>query len=217
MTKPKHILFLNQLADELQENEVLQISCQPLIETTTLPFDSNNWYRGIPWVFTSRTAVGLFQPNELPARVYAIGPRTAQEIPTAITPTVPTAEALAELIISAGETEVLFICGEQRRNELPQRLKEAQVKVTEEVVYRTQILQKNVDLQSVDGLAFMSPSSAVGMTQNGGFNNLPCFAIGPATAQTLTEYGQEPILSTESSAESLIQTAQAYFRNRRSN
>jgi uroporphyrinogen-III synthase len=211
MTKLKHILFLNQLADEFQESKVFKISCQPLIETTPLPFDSSNWNKNIPWVFTSRTAVGLFQTNELPSRVYAIGPRTANTIPTAITPTIPTAEALAKLIISAGETEVLFICGETRRDALPKRLKEAQIKVTEEVVYRTQILQKNVDLQSVDGLAFMSPSSVVGMTQNGGFNNLPCFAIGPTTAQTLTEHGQEPILSTESSAESLIQSAQAYF------
>ena len=81
----------------------------------------------------------------------------------------------------------------------------------EQVIYHTQILQKNVDLQSVDALAFMSPSSVDGMVENGGFNNLPCFAIGPTTAQTLIEHGQKPIISTESSAESLIQTAQAYF------
>ena len=49
------------------------------------------------------------------------------------------------------------------------------------------------------------------MTQNGGFNGLPCFAIGTTTAQKLTEYGQQPIISKESSAESIMQTAKAYF------
>ena len=66
-------------------------------------------------------------------------------------------------------------------------------------------------MQSIDGLAFMSPSSVKGMSQNGGFNELPCFAIGTTTAQTLKEYGQQPIISKESSAESIIQTAQAFF------
>ena len=101
--------------------------------------------------------------------------------------------------------------GEQRRDELPQLLKKANIKLKEAVVYRTEFLQKNLNLQCIDGLAFMSPSSVISITQNGGFNNLPCFAIGPTTAQKLIEHGQEPIVSKKPSAESIVQAAKAYF------
>lgn len=211
MNNPKHILFLNKVDSDALTTTSFIVSSEPLIQTTTLPFDSSTWNKKIPWVFTSRTASALFQQSDLPERVYAIGKRTAHHIKNALLPSSSTAKALAEFIIENGEQSVLFICGEQRRNDLPKRLNEAQIKVTEEVVYHTQILQKNVDLQSVDALAFMSPSSVVGMAQNGGFNELPCFAIGATTAQTLIEHGQTPIISKESSAESIVQTAQSYF------
>ena len=66
-------------------------------------------------------------------------------------------------------------------------------------------------MKSIDGLAFMSPSSVEAMVQNCGFNGLPCFAIGQTTAKTLIDYGQKPIISKKSSAESIVQTAIAYF------
>ena len=102
------------------------------------------------------------------------------------------------MIIENEEKEVLFICGKQRRKELPKLLNIANIKITEAVVYRTEILKKELNLQSVDGLAFMSPSSVKGMSENGGFNGLPCFAIGTTTAQTLKVYGQQPIISKKS-------------------
>lgn len=211
MNNPKHILFLNKVDSDALTTTNFIVSSEPLIQTTTLPFDSSTWNKKIPWVFTSRTASALFQQSDLPERVYAIGKRTAHHIKNALLPSNSTAKALAEFIIKNGEQSVLFICGKQRREELPNILKKAQINVIEQVIYHTQILQKNVDLQSVDALAFMSPSSVDGMVENGGFNNLPCFAIGPTTAQTLIEHGQKPIISTESSAESLTQTAKAYF------
>lgn len=211
MTNRKHILFLNQVDNESLSTDDFRVSCEPLIKTIPLKFESNQWDKNIAWVVTSRTAAHLITNKELPETVYSIGIKTAQLLPQAICPEVATAKALAELIIKRKEKEVLFICGEQRREELPQLLKSANIKLTEAIVYRTEILQKKLNLQSVDGLAFMSPSSVKGMTQNGGFNGLPCFAIGTTTAQTLTEHGQHPIISKESSAESIMQTAKAYF------
>lgn len=211
MTKAKHILFLNKVDGNTLSTSDCMVSCEPLIKTEALPFSSKSWDRNTPWVITSRNAANLIANTDLPKRIYAIGSKTAQPFPQAICPVEATAKALAELIIKNGEKEVLFICGEQRRKELPQLLKNANIKLTEAVVYRTEILQKKLNLQSVDGLAFMSPSSVAGMAQNGGFNNLPCFAIGATTAQTLTEHGQTPIISKESSAESIVQTAKAYF------
>ena len=211
MTDRKHILFLNQVENKSLSTDNLRVSCEPLIKTIPLEFDSNQWNKNIPWVLTSRTATKLIIKENLPKKIYAIGSKTAKNIPQAIHPKTATAKDVAKLIIENGEKEVLFICGKQRRTELPQLLKTANIKLSEAVVYRTEILKKKLNLQSVDGLAFMSPSSVKGMSQNGGFNGLPCFAIGTTTAQTLKQYGQQPITSKESSAESIMQTAQAYF------
>ena len=211
MTDRKHILFLNQVDNKSLSTDNLRVSCQPLIKTIPLDFDSNQWDKNIPWVLTSRTAANLIMEENLPKKIYAIGSKTCKNIPQAIHPKKATAKDVAKLIIENGEKEVLFICGKQRRTELPQLLNTANIKLTEAVIYRTEILQKELNLQSVDGLAFMSPSSVKGMSENGGFNGLPCFAIGTTTAQTLKEYGQQPIISKESSAESIMLTAQAYF------
>jgi len=211
MTDRKHILFLNQVDEESLSTDNLRVSCQPLIKTIPLEFDSNQLDINIPWVLTSRTAANLIYKEKLPKKIYAIGSKTAKNLPQAIHPKTATAKDVAKLIIENGENEVLFICGKQRRTELAQILKTANIKIKEAVVYRTEILKKELNLQSIDGLAFMSPSSVKGMNENGGFNGLPCFAIGTTTAQTLKEYGQQPIISKKSSAESIILTAQAYF------
>ena len=211
MTKRKHILFLNQIDNESLSNDYFKVSCEPLIKTIPLEFDSNQWDKNIPWVITSKTATKLIIKETLPKKIYAISSKTAKSIPQAIYPKIATAKGVAKMIIEKGEKEVLFICGKQRRTELPQLLKAANIRVTEAIVYRTEILQKKLNLKSVDGLAFMSPSSVKGMSHNGGFNRIPCFAIGTTTAQTLKEYGQQPIISKESSAESIMQTAKAYF------
>ena len=211
MTDRKHILFLNQVDNKSLSTDNLRVSCQPLIKTIPLDFDSNQWDTNIPWVLTSRTAANLIIEENLPKKIYAIGSKTAKNLPQAIHPKTPTAKEIAKLIIENGEKEVLFICGKQRRTELPQLLNTANIKITEAVVYRTEILKKELNLQYVDALAFMSPSSVKGMNENGGFNGLPCFAIGTTTAQTLKEYGQKPIISKKSSAESIILTAQEYF------
>lgn len=211
MTDHKHILFLNQVDIESLSTDNLRVSCQPLIKTIPIEFDSNQWNKNIPWVLTSRTAAKLINKENLPKKIYAIGSKTAKYLPKAIYPKKATAKGVAKLIIKNREKEVLFICGKQRRIELLELLNTANIEITEEVVYRTEILKKELNLQSVDGLAFMSPSSVKGMSENGGFNGLPCFAIGKTTAQTLKEYGQKPIISKKSNAESIMLTAQAYF------
>ena len=211
MAKPKHILFLNSIADEWLNNDELNISCEPIIETVGIDYDSNCLNNNIPWVFSSKTAVQQLQTNNYPQRIYAVGERTAKLLPHALTPQKANASSLAELIIKEGESEVLFVCGKQRREELPSLLKEAEINVHELPVYQTEILQKDVDLKQFDGLVFMSPSAVKGMSLNGGFSKLPCFAIGPTTAQALTELKQKTICSPKSDVETLIQTAQQYF------
>ena len=66
MTDRKHILFLNQVDIESLSTDNLRVSCQPLIKTIPLEFDSNQWDNNIPWVLTSRTAAKLIIKENLP-------------------------------------------------------------------------------------------------------------------------------------------------------
>ena len=57
----------------------------------------------------------------------------------------------------------------------------------------------------------MSSSSVVQMSMKGGFNNLPCFAIGPTTGLELLRNGVNAIVSESSSVESLTDVVEKYF------
>lgn len=214
----KHLLFLNDLSsqnlEQLNTDKSLKVSSNALIRTTAIPFNIKELDTNKPWIFSSRTAVEILLAKEIPfpKTVYAIGPKTAELIPSAIIPQIATASELAKVVIEKGEKEVIFICGNRRRDELPQHLASHNMKVKEVVVYQTENLNKTVNLHGIDGLAFMSPSAVHSLAQNGGFNNLPCFAIGPTTAHALKQEGQQCITSKTTTPKSLVETAKNYFK-----
>jgi len=187
----KHLLFLNDLSEqtlkELNSDKKLNVSCNGLIKISEIPFDKGELDQNKTWVFTSRNAVEIILKNKitLSQSIYAIGEKTASLLASATIPKIASSLEVAKLIIKKELKEVIFICGNRRRDELPDLLKSHAIKLKEVVVYESKNLNKTVNLQSIDGLAFMSPSSVYSLAQNGGFMNLPCFAIGPTTAQAL--------------------------------
>ena len=197
----KHLLFLNDLSEqtlkELNSDKKLNVSCNGLIKISEIPFDKGELDQNKTWVFTSRNAVEIILKNKitLSQSIYAIGEKTASLLPSATIPKIASSLEVAKLIIKKELKEVIFICGNRRRDELPDLLKSHAIKIKEVVVYETKNLNKTVNLQSIDGLAFMSPSSVYSLAQNGGFMNLPCFAIGPTTAQALNNEGQKCLIS----------------------
>lgn len=211
----KKIIFLNPISKHLlaslNEDTEIKIECEPLISIQSAKFDPLELDPNIAWVFSSKTAVNMVKEYTFPKTVYCIGEKTAEAIPQAIIPDIPTAESLANLIVSLNEKKVIFICGDKRRDELPNLLKLNTIQVKEVIVYKTKNIKKSVNLQGIDGLAFMSPSAVYSMNENGGFGELPCFAIGPTTAQALESLGQNFIISKQSNAKSIVNAARQYF------
>jgi uroporphyrinogen-III synthase len=132
---------------------------------------------------------------------YAVGPKTADEL-RALSfevrgETAGTAADLADEIASADpETPLLFLCGNRRRDDLPDGLRSAGVAFEELVVYET---RTRTDLSlpppaEATWLAFFSPSGveAVRGADTGPLEEYRCAAIGPTTASTLEEYGLTP-------------------------
>ena len=210
-----HILFLNKIDLEAYKSNSVRISCIPLIKTEKLQFNVAELDKNVPWVFTSKVAASCFKSHELPSKIYAIGEKTAEGLQSnaknILIPDKPNSKDLAKLILANNETELFFVCGNQRRPDLKDILEGNGLILHEKIVYETIPLNVEIDLEGVDGLVFMSSSSVVQMVMKGGFNNLPCFAIGPTTGMELSLNGVDAIVSKSSTVESLIDVVEKYF------
>jgi uroporphyrinogen-III synthase len=124
----------------------------------------------------------------------------------AIAGTADSAAELAATIVGEGWVNaVWFICGEQRRHELPARLKQAGIEVHEVVVYRTKLTPRKIG-RDYDGIVFFSPSAVESFFS---VNKIPArtrlFAIGGTTAEAIRRSSDNPVtISGQPDAELLI-------------
>ncbi|RBL88766.1 uroporphyrinogen-III synthase [Chitinophaga flava] len=122
---------------------------------------------------------------------------------------------LAAAIIALGNiSEVIFFCGNQRRDDLPEGLRKAGITVHEFVIYEN-VSTPAVITDDYDGILFFSPSAVKSFFS---VNKLPsktvCFAIGTTTASILEDYtNNKIIMSPLTREESMVQTAIFYFNN----
>ena len=132
---------------------------------------------------------------------FAVGPRTAEAL--AALGFAPqgqesgSAQELAAFIARQTFKEpLLFLCGNRRRDVLPNRLREAGIPFEEQRVYETH-LRTDLDLTTPavpDWLVFFSPSGIKAVRQAGAMQDaqlaaVRLAAIGPTTAQALREAG----------------------------
>lgn len=107
------------------------------------------------------------------------------------------ATALSEKIIAHKATEVVFFCGDQRLNELPETLAAHNILVEEIVVYTTVQTPQAID-QSFKGVLFFSPSAVHSFfSVNTVPLNVPLFAIGKTTAATIKSYCTNKIIISD--------------------
>ena len=123
------------------------------------------------------------------------------------------ASQLADVILSNKEIkEVIFFCGDQRRNELPDKLSQQGIKVREIVVYRTTATPQTI-LKAYDAILFFSPSAVHSFFMN---NTIPTktvlFAIGQTTVDVIQTYTNNPVVSGElPGKEHIIEEVITYF------
>lgn len=174
-------------------------------------------------VFTSPNTVksvsGIWD-NGAEQKIYCLGGATLEviqaEIPGAvILGTASSSLELAKQIVAEGNIrKVVFLCGNIRRNELPEHLLAHNIEVEELVVYQT--VETPAELEErFDGVLFFSPSSVHSFFQR----NIPdggtvYFAIGETTGASVTAAtGRQPVIGAEASVPALVQTAIDYFDN----
>lgn len=121
---------------------------------------------------------------------------------------------LAQKIIKDKVDSVMFLCGNIRRNDLPDALLAHNIPVEEHVVYHTTETPSALE-ETFDGILFLSPSSVRSFFSA---NKLPghtvCFSIGETTAEALREVtDNKVIISSSPSMAALLETAIYYFDN----
>ena len=122
------------------------------------------------------------------------------------------ATGLADLILSTDVRAICFFCGDQRRDELPEKLAGSRVQVQELVVYHTIYTPVRID-EVYDGILFFSPGAAHSFFS---VNSLPSttilFAIGNTTADSIRACTPNRVVTSERpAAAALVEKLITYF------
>jgi uroporphyrinogen-III synthase len=127
--------------------------------------------------------------------------------------TADNSKSLAEKIVTEKINEVIFFCGNKRREELPNILKNAGIKVHEVVVYET-VETPVISNNDFDAILFFSPSAVQSFfSVNQLKNSVVCFAIGQTTAESVTAFAKNKIfISKTTSQKALLQEVFNYFK-----
>jgi uroporphyrinogen-III synthase len=195
--------------EAIQTIEVQQEIEQAATQITTVVFTSMN----------AVEAVADYLDGQLPEwNIYCMGNTTNQLVKKyfgeeKLTGIANSATELAELILADETTgEVIFFCGDQRRDELPQILRSNNIDVTEITVYQTIPVTHVID-KMYHGILFFSPSAVASFFSK---NKLPSttvlFAIGSTTANEIKKYTTNKIITgDEPGKENLAEKMMEYF------
>ena len=173
-------------------------------------------------VFTSMNAaeiVGKQLPDHHQWDVYCLGTATKEVVATyfghdSVVGTGDDAKDLARKIAADNAvTEVFFFCGEQRREELPEILRNAGIKVNEIAVYQTIELKNAVD-KVYQGVAFFSPSAVRSFFSSNSINHQTIlFAIGNTTAEEIRKHtSNEVVISDRPGKYQLLEKILSYYK-----
>lgn len=168
-------------------------------------------------IFTSMNAVAALPVATIDWKVYCIGHATQKAIEDkfgnhVIAGTANNAGELADLIINdTSIKEVVFFCGDIRRDELPEKLTASGIKVEEIIVYKTIAIPEKIN-KHYDSILFFSPSAVNSFFNTNTIDNTTTlFAIGKTTASEIQKFSNnKTITSGQPDKKAMLQQVLAY-------
>ena len=201
----KHILSTGLLDDALigQINATHEIDVIPFINVASvmnweLETEVKKMAEGrLHVVFTSSNAVksvaAMLGKGIATWQVFSVEGTTSKAVAdkfgeASLKGTAYAGQELADEILKHEDVrEVVFFCGDLRRDELPQRLREKGIGVREVVVYKTVATPMKVS-RNYDAILFFSPSAVHSFFKKNALQEeTVCFAIGNTTANAIKE------------------------------
>nr|WP_236669130.1 uroporphyrinogen-III synthase [Aquimarina mytili] len=166
-------------------------------------------------IFTSKNAVkSVLKSGTNISNCFCVGENTKkllEENGKKVIETAQNASDLAKIIIKKYQNEsFLFFCGNLRRNELPDLLKQNDVEIKEQVVYKTHLNSRKFD-RSFDGVLFFSPSGVQSYVLENTLDKSVVFCIGNTTASEVRKYTNTIIIANKPTVENVIVQAAKYF------
>lgn len=177
--------------------------------------------QNITAVFTSMNAVNAvtkFIKNQPAWKIFCIGNTTKELVEEffgedTIKGFADNAEQLSKKILENSSIKnVIFFCGDKRRDDLPGNLIKNGIGVDEVIVYKT--IETPIALtKQYDGILFFSPSAVQSFFSKNSINeNTKVFAIGSTTANVVNHFTQHPVIIAETSRkENLVQLVINHF------
>lgn len=195
--------------EAIQSIEVQQEIEQALLQSATV-------------VFTSRNAIEAvaaeLEDQEPDWKIYCVGNKSAELAAEyfgeeKIYGSAENAEELANLIIDEAITdEIIFFCGDQRRDELPDILSKNNIEVNEIIVYQNMMVPQKIT-RAYEGILFYSPSGVESFFSiNKIENKSVLFAIGNTTSNAIRKYSNNKIIiSKMPDKEQMVKEVVNYF------
>lgn len=208
--------------NDIEIDELPFITTEPIkddeLKSTLRAFLQQN----ITAVFTSKNSALAFDQivnRELPWKIFCIGQatkKTAVKIfgEEKILGVADNAEGLSTVILQDEEIKkVHFFCGNQRRDELPNKLKAEGIEVQEIIVYETIETPQKMSRKQYDGILFFSPSAVKSyFSLNKLAEEIQVFAVGKTTADSILQHDKREIIIAEiPGQENLIDQVIEYF------
>jgi uroporphyrinogen-III synthase len=222
-TRPLHETLLQEAKQAgIDIDELSFIETNPIQSPTLQSEIDEALQQSITAVFTSMNAVEAvadqIKEKKTNWKIYCIGTTTQQLVVNyfgqdAIAGTANDAAALAKLIIEdQPKGKLLFFCGDQRRDELPEILQQNSIKLKEIIVYQTTAIQHRIQ-KLYEGILFFSPSGVESFFSNNQLTKKTIlFAIGNTTAKEIKKHSNNQIvISNEPGKENLARKMMEYF------
>ncbi|MFT4662055.1 MAG: hydroxymethylbilane synthase [Patiriisocius sp.] len=169
-------------------------------------------------IITSKNAIKallkVYDKSELSFKnIYCVGLRTrkmAEEVFGRVKHMEKNAKTLANhLVKNFKEKEITFLCGNLRRDELPQILGDSGIKVNEMLTYNVSFSPVKLD-KNADGIMFFSPSTVTSYLLENNVDKV-AFCIGETTANEAKKHFKTVHVAKTPTVESVIELVNHYY------
>ncbi len=173
---------------------------------TRIPLDAPNY------IFTSKNAVKVFlnqteTVDQSKFNMFCVGTKTShllEENGLNVVKIEENASKLAHFIVEYHKNErFLFLCGNQRRDELPEVLKKYNVRFNEVEVYRTELTPKAFQ-RTFDGILFFSPSGVRSYVAKNIMDQSIAFCIGETTSTEAKNHTSNIVIANTPTIENTL-------------
>lgn len=173
-----------------------------------IPLDSNQLEQVI---ITSQNALPVVASNlETIKNIYCVGSVTAQRLEDlGIVPQVTTASALElahHLVQHLPDHQFTYLCGNRRRDDLPDVFNKHKVKLKEVIVYESTEVVKSFD-RMFAAVLFYSPRGVYAFAKANKHQPQCSICIGDTTAAAARELYKNVLVATKQTVENVLATA----------